>query len=279
MIIPIPTDAKDLKGLRDFCNNIRAQACSMAATTSGPLKQVWDDLAEKYNQILSGLPTTTDGTYDLASQISCFFSALVNANAVASMATMALGTANSTLATNTTLEVNRLVESGELIRKADLAAKIETGVTAKVAADFVAKDTATQLCSDAKLTGIAEGKAAALADITAAEARKTVIATRSAALTTAGLPLPDAEVEKILGGTEEEFNAAKALFETRKAEIKTAGITLASAPLLAKLWLVEDKYAAFRGYINEIPALKVTPEPFAGGGNPSGAPAPVRVVI
>ena len=97
---------------------------------------------------------------------------------------------------------------------------------------------------------------------------------RKAALTTAGLPLPDADGSAILRATEELFTAAKTTVEARLKAITEAGLEL-PAELLAAVWGAEAEYKKFHKTVTSIPALKVraglaTAEPFAtlpaGGG-------------
>jgi hypothetical protein len=278
----IPKDAKDVKGFRSFFENVRSQACSMAATTTGPLKQVWDDLAAKYASALETLPKEADGNWSVIDKIDCFFNSLVSANAAASVATLELSKANSatasTLASAATNEIARQIGTGDLIPKADLAAKIEAGFTAKVTAgDFVPKDLSTSLCSQAKLNGIAEGKLAEQKAQADAAAKIVLIETRKTALTTASLPLPEGEVAAFLGASEEDFTKAKTTFAARVEDLKKAQITLA-AELLGNLWLDEARYAVFASTVKSIPALKLNHEPLAGE-KTAETKAPARMLI
>ena len=101
-----------------------------------------------------------------------------------------------------------------------------------------------------------------------------LVTDRTAALTTAGLPLPEPDQAAILRGTDELFNAAKTTVEARLKGITEAGLQL-PAELLSACWQPEAEYQKFHKTVTSIPALKVrggqaTAEPFAslpaGGG-------------
>jgi len=102
-------------------------------------------------------------------------------------------------------------------------------------------------------------------------------ADRTAGLTTAGLPLPEAEVSAILRASEDAFNAAKTLAETRLKGLTEAGLEL-PAELLSACWGSEAEFKKFQKTVTSIPALKkggtFKAEPFAtppgGGGTSTG---------
>jgi len=265
-MLAIPKDPKDLKGFRDFFTTIRSQACSLAATYEGPLKQVWDDLVAKYDAVLASLPKDTDGNWSVASSLDCLFSSLVSSNACASSLSLELSKARTQTASAVDAEITRRITAGDLLPKDQLTPKIETAVQEKVTAgDLVPKTTVTQLCSSAKDNGIIEGEKKVRAEMEAEKNRAALIGTRKAALTTAGIALPASEFEKLLlGGTDEEFTAAKTLFETRKAAFQTAGINL-SEDLMSSLWLPKDQFATFEKTVANIPSLKLAAEPLARG--------------
>jgi hypothetical protein len=165
------------------------------------------------------------------------------------------------------------VTAGTHIPKAAHDAAV-TAAVAAATADLVPKASVDQLCSAAKLLGATEGRAALQAEIAAQAARDKLATDRTAALTTAGLPLPDAEQSAILRGTDELFNTAKTTAETRLKGITEAGLQL-PAELLSAVWGAEAEYQKFHKTVTSIPALKVragqvTAEPFAtlpaGGG-------------
>jgi len=90
--------------------------------------------------------------------------------------------------------------AGAHLIKADHETAITKAVDAAIAArtgaqgDLVPKTTVDQLCSAAKDLGVKEGRAAEQADAAALLAAEKLATDRTAALTTAGLPLPEADV-------------------------------------------------------------------------------------
>lgn len=163
--------------------------------------------------------------------------------------------------------------AGTHLSKADHEAAVTKAVDAAIATrtgaqgDLVPKTTVDQLCSAAKDLGIKEGRAAEKADAAALVAAEKLATDRTAALTTAGLPLPEPEVAAILRAPEADFNAAKATAETRIRAFTEAGLELPTE-LLASCWAPEAEFKKFQKTVTSIPALKVrvgraTAEPFA----------------
>ena len=108
------------------------------------------------------------------------------------------------------------------------------------------KTTVTQLCSEARNLGITDGEKKVRDEIAAAEARAKKIGERKAALQKCGLPLPDATLDNLLAGTDEEFGVAQKKAEDRIAALRTKGVALNSqSPLAMKVWLPEDQYQVF----------------------------------
>ena len=216
-MLTIHTDPKDLKGFRDFFITVRSQACSLAATCEGPLKTAWEDIVAKYDAVLAKLPKDADGNWTVASCLDSLFNTLVSSNACASQLSLELTQVRTQAASALDAAVAQRITSGDLVPKDKVQAQIDAALAAKVAAgELIAKDAVTQLCSAAQTKGVTEGEAKVRGEIAAAAEAQKLIATRKAALTTAGLALPDAEFESLLlSGKDEDFAAAQKLFTDR----------------------------------------------------------------
>ena len=177
----------------------------------------------------------------------------------------------ASLASAVDAEIAKRIQEGKLFDAAGLEVKIaeaKTGLTPKAEVE--------SLCSAAKLTGIAEGKSLERAAQEQAAAAAKKIEERKTACSTASIPLPAAELEKILGGTDEEFTARKTKAETRLAELAGFGVSLASADGVfgTKLWADDAAYNDFRDLVKTFASEK--PDVFATGGarkTPAGVPA------
>ena len=277
--MPLPKSNKDLTGVREFVANLHTQFAS-AATVIGPAcATLFEEVAGKLKGVLEGLPKDeTAATHaGWALPENWAFEALGAANNLVSGLSLEVGRQKQ-LASAAVLNIGPNVlgdalKAGTHIPKADRDAAVASAVTAATA-DLVPKASVDQLCSAAKLLGATEGRAALQAEIAAQAARDKLATDRTAALTTAGLPLPDAEQSAILRGTDELFNTAKTTAETRLKGITEAGLQL-PAELLSAVWGAEAEYQKFHKTVTSIPALKVragqvTAEPFAtlpaGGG-------------
>ena len=129
----------------------------------------------------------------------------------------------------------------------------------------MAKATVTQLCADAKLLGLTEGEKKVRDEQIAAAALAAKVTERKGVLSTAGLPLPDAEVDRLLGGPDTEFAAHRARCEAQLGEFAKRGIQLnAASAARAKVWLPTEQFNGFLALADGIPALKgPSAEPFA----------------
>jgi len=276
--MPLPKSNKDLTGVRDFVANLHTQFAS-AATVIGPAcATLFDEVAGKLKGVLEGLPKDeTAATHaGWALPENWAFEALGAANNLVSGLSLEVGRQKQ-LASAAVLNIGPNVlsdalKAGTHLLKADHDAALASAVAAATA-NMVPKDKVDQLCSAAKSLGATEGRAALQAELDARLAGDKLATDRMAALTTAGLPVPDADQTAILRGTDELFNAAKATAETRLKGITEAGLQL-PAELLSAVWGGEPEYQKFHKTVTSIPALKragqVTAEPFAtlpaGGG-------------
>jgi hypothetical protein len=134
----------------------------------------------------------------------------------------------------------------------------------------VPKETVNQLCSAAKDLGLKEGRTARDGELAVEKAADALAVTRRAALTQAGIPLPEAEVEAILRADEPTFTAARTLTENRLKGFTEAGIEL-TPELLGKAWLPEAAFGVFQKTVGAIPSLRrsAAPEPMANGQPPA----------
>ena len=288
--MPLPKSNKDLTGVRDFVANLHTQF-ARAATVIGPAcATLFEEVAGKLKGVLEGLPKDeTAATHaGWALPENWAFEALGAANNLVSGLSLEVGRQKQ-LASAAVLNIGPNVlsdalKAGTHLLKADHDAAVTAAVSAATA-DLVPKASVDQLCSAAKLLGATEGRAALQAEMATQVAADKLATDRKAALTTAGLPLPDAEPNlglasaAILRAPEAEFAAAKATAETRLKAITEAGLEL-PAELLSAVWGAEAEYKKFHKTVTSIPALKVragqvTAEPFAtlpaGGGAASTA--------
>ena len=285
--MPLPKSNQDLTGVRDFIANLHTQFAS-AATVIGPAcTTLFDEVAGKLKGVLDGLPKDeTAATHaGWALPENWAFEALGSANNLVSGLTLEVGRQKQ-LASAAVLNIgpNTLsdaVKAGTHIPKADHDAAV-TAAVAAATADLVPKAKVDQLCSAAKFLGATEGRAALQAELDAKLAGDKLVTDRTAALTTAGLPLPEAEPKAwpdpgtpaAILRAPERFAAAKTTVEARLKGITEAGLQL-PAELLSACWQPEAEYQKFHKTVTSIPALKVragqaTAEPFAtlpaGGG-------------
>jgi hypothetical protein len=277
--MPLPKSNKDLTGVREFVANLHTQFAS-AATVIGPAcATLFDEVAGKLKGVLEGLPKDeTAATHaGWALPENWAFEALGAANNLVSGLSLEVGRQKQ-LASAAVLNIGPnvlgdAVKAGTHLPKADHEAAVAAAVAAATA-NLVPKDKVDQLCSAAKSLGATEGRAALQAELDAKLAGDKLVTDRTAALTTAGLPLPEADQTAILRGTDEFFNAAKTTVEARLKGITEAGLQL-PAELLSACWQPEAEYQKFHKTVTSIPALKgraglVTAEPFAtlpaGGG-------------
>jgi len=259
----IPSDAKDITAMRAFFTEVRQQMCSMADNLSEPWKTHFNGLKEHYDQALAALPPTdaVPAAMEANKHLSAFYSCLANANALCSMlgASMASAVkdadAKLALALNSAVakEVLAKIAAGELVAKADLAGLVAAALADRVkTGDFVEKATVLQLCSQATTTGLTQGEKKVRDEQAATAALQMVITTRKTHLQTCGVPVPDAALEAVLGGTEEAFAALQKTAEQRVAALQKKGVALNSkSPLGAKVWLPADQWTVFESLVTE----------------------------
>ncbi len=265
----LPKNSKDVAGIRNVFTALRTQMCSAASAFSDPLKAIFKEITDKFDAVLASLPKDEAvQDWSLECQLENLFSLLANASAVASMAGLELSQIKADLgksmASAVELEIGKRVTAGEFVTKASLDTKVLEAITAKTTAgELIPSATHTQLCSAAKAAGIAEGAAGEKLKVTEAEQRNALITTRTTALTTASVPLPPADLAKILGEPEEAFTAAKTTFESRKKALETEGFQL-NSELLANCWLPEADFGRFQKILANTPSLKIKPEPITG---------------
>lgn len=269
----------EVKTLRTFLSSMKDQNCSLMAKYSDPIRKLAESLNTQLGTVLAALPADdTKGcewcTEDVLNSLFC---CLNNADAICKQLGLELSKIGQTTAAPEaiTAAVNDMVTKGDLIKKDALQTHIEAAIKTKVdAGELVPKTTVDQLCSQSKVTGIEEGKQAAKTEAEQTAAAEKLAGTRREGLTQAGLPLPPAEVEALLRGSEEDFNGARKRFDDREAELAKDGITLASSTeLRANLWLDDAAYKGFAKLARSIPALRSTADPLAAPAQPGNKPA------
>jgi hypothetical protein len=265
----MPKDSKDLEGVRGFFSGLRQQFASTATIYTGPIKSLFDDVVAKLDAALAALPKTTDTNWSLNDQLENFFYLLNSANCVANTLGLELSKVKQQMASIGPEAIAAAVKAGTYIPKTDFETAVSAAVAARTVAggDLVPKATVTQLCSAAKDLGLKEGRSARDQELAATKVADELATGRRTALTTAGLPLPEAEVEAILRAPETDFAAARTLAEGRLLKLTEAGIEL-TPELRSKAWLPEAGYDVFHKTVSAIPSLRrstTLPEPLAGG--------------
>jgi len=276
--MPIPK-TKDLNGVREFFTNLKTQFASAAATQEGPIKSLFDEVTGKLQSVLAGLPLNVESEPDW------LFDSLSSTTNLVSLLSLELSRVRTAASVTDTLSA--ALAAGTHLSKADHEAGVKAAVATAIAertgdkGDLVTKTTVDQLCSAAKDLGIKEGRASLQSELDARLAGDKLASDRTAALTAAGIPLPESEVAAVLRASEDHFVAARTTVETRLKAFTEAGLELPS-DLLANCWLPESDFKKFQKTVTSIPALKVrggavAAEPFAsppvGGGSGSGATA------
>lgn len=237
----IPTNLKDAKAIRDFFTGQRQALNGLVTQLADPWKTHFTGLDGQYEQMLALLPADTEaGDPEKTANVALALFSQTNA-------LCALLGAN--IKTSADALVAARITSGELIAKADLDTHVTTALNGKVTAgELFTKERHTQLCTEAE----ARGEKKVRDEIALATEAAKVIETRKGEVATAGLPIPDADMLKMLAGTPEEFAARKTKAESRIEKLRTDGIVLnAKSPLLAKVWLDDTAYAAWEQIAKE----------------------------
>ncbi len=275
-IMVLPKNSKDAKGLREFMTTLKTQMCSASEAFGEPLKKIFTEVANKVDAVLSAIPTADiPGDWSIESQLESLFGVLTCASSIASQAALEVTKVKDQQATlakqyaseSLPAEIEKRLKAGDLFSKEAMDA-----ARAKAVEGLVPQATVTQLCTEAKAAGVVEGEKRVRDEMAATETRVKLIATRKDGLQQASFPIPDAEFEAVLAGTDEEFTKAKTSVEARREKLKKAGIQLNAPELLSKLWLPEREYQLFEKTVMSIDALKVTAEPFASAGAGSSVP-------
>lgn len=298
--MPKPKDTKDLTGLRGFFDGMQAQFASAATVYDGPLKAMFDEVSTKLKSVLDGLPTVPSNEWCLTDKLDWLFDSLTGASSLLSAVTLELQKAKQDLAVAATRAsaadtLTSALAAGTHLTKETHEAAVTAAVEAAIAkrtgadGDLMPRTQANSLCSAAKDLGITEGREALTKELAAAAQAEKLVTDRKAALTTAGIALPgtgaepmvEAEVNRILRASEEDFTAARTQVTTRLTGFTEAGITL-PADLAANVWLPEREFGVFQKTVAGITALKRTGgrpgSPFAGNPEPEPAKGGKRMV-
>lgn len=275
----------DLATLRQFLKSTSEQNASLSAKYSDPIRKLAESLNSQLTVVLAALPTgEAETSWCTEDVLSGLFNCLNSANAITSQLGLELSKMGVTVASPeaVTAEVNKLVAAGELIQKAGITALVDAAIKAKQeAGELVPKTLADQMCSQAKITGIEEGKLSVKKELEDAKAAEQLASKRKEGITTAGLPLPPEEVEALLRGSDADFDAAQKRFTDREEALKKDGVTFASAAdLRGNLWLGEAEFKSFAKTVKSIPALRSSADPLAAPATPPADGAfPKRMLV
>ena len=270
---------RDLGQVREFFTNLKSQFASAATVYEGPIKTLFEEVRGKLEGALNALPKESEGDLDLQCTLDNVVGCMASTSSLLTQLGLELSKHKQMASAVPVDTLAAALAAGTHLNKADHEAAVTKAVTAAITArtgekgDLVPKTTVDQLCSAAKDLGIKEGRAAEKADAEARVAAEKLATERTAALTQAGLPLPEAEPNlgqasaAILRAPEAEFTAARGTVETRIKGFTEAGLEL-PAELLATCWAPEAEFKKFQKTVTSIPALKVragrtTAEPFA----------------
>ncbi len=122
----IPKHSKDVEGIRDFLNQMHQQACSLAESYSGPIRDQLKELSTKLKGALGKLPAVeVKGDWSAEEILSSLFSCLAGANSLTSHLTLELNKLKSTPTVASTEDIAAAVEAriqaGDLVAKAEVA--------------------------------------------------------------------------------------------------------------------------------------------------------------
>lgn len=267
------TDKKQLEVIRHALQQSQQVCAQSAELLDEPLRSMFTGLKKQFDDKLTALPPTEQvpAAMDMNWQLQSLYWCLDHLNTMFKTLNQSLSGMKSAQASLVTTALEQQLRDGKIFNADGLA----TAVAAEVkrltdAGDLVTKEVSAQLCSSAKLNGVAEGETKVREEIAAAEARAKKAGERKTALQTASLPLPLDEA--VLELPDEQFAARQTAATNRIAELAKDGIQL-NSDLLPNVWQEEKEYTGFKKLVASIPALKSgapVPEPFA---RPPGAAA------
>lgn len=267
-------DIKDIKAVRAFYEQQRQALCSMADNLEEPLKGHFNNLKKKYDDVLDSLPPTEQvpAALEAGKHLSALYSILSAANGLMCSLNSALNGVKAAGAALNSEVISKAVQdkiaAGELFPKSVLDSKV-TAEIARLAksGDYVPKATVQQLCSEAKNAGIAEGENKVREEVNASAEKTKLVEARKTQVQTAGLPLPESEIEKILGGSDTDFAATLKKAQDRFAGLKKHSALNSKSPLMAKIWLGESEFSTFEQLLKDTIG-----EPLAEGRQASVGP-------
>lgn len=278
MEIVIPENIKDVKAVRKFYEDQRQALCSMADGLEEPLKGHFNTLKKKYDEVLDSLPPTEQvpAALEAGRHLSALYSILSAANGLMCSLNSALNSVKTAGAALNSEAVNKAIQdkiaTGELFPKSVFDSKVTAEVERLTkSGEYVSKATVQQLCSEAKNAGILEGENKVRQESQASADRARLVETRKTQVQTAGLPLPETEIEKILGGSETEFAAQLKKAQDRFGNLKKHSALNSKSPLMAKIWLADSEFSTFEQLLKDTIG-----EPLAGGNG--GEKPPVMIV-
>jgi hypothetical protein len=256
-------------------NVYQQSGVALNSAIEGGLGEPWlthfRKLKSDYDSALKELGPTDQApaAMNASRHLESFYSLLSCANSLSDISRMKLqGT--SALNSAVDAEITKRIGAGELVSKADLDKKISDAIEQRTkSGELFTKDVHTSLCSAAKDTGIQQGLDKAKTDFEAKETAARTLETRKTQLATNGLPIPTANLDKILGGTDAEFNAAMETAKTRITELREKkGLALNSNHDSWKMVWSEEGFNALSALADMGGGERH--EPLAGGGNRAG---------
>lgn len=216
---------------------------------------------------------------DAHRHLGCLYSMLAGANSMCSMlmnnmADMKKGAMNA-LNSAVDAAVAKRIADGDLLVKTEVDNRVKTAVDAEIVnrtktGDLIPKEQHQQFCSAAKDLGLKEGKTVAETAAAAERTQQETVNKRKTLLATNGMPLPTKDVDKILSGTDAEFETRQTTAKSRMENLMSKGVVLNSDhQLWHNIWLDEESYKTFEA----LAASMAGGEPFAGGARNSAPPS------
>lgn len=247
-----------------------------------PFASAFKNLHEQCSAVLGKMPTIHQAStaLELEAMLSHCASALGSAQATLSLFTNHVASLNQKLAAAT--DQTRIATQLASAVDAEIAARVEKGdlITSarltelKTSGELVEKTVVQELCSASKKQGLEEGAAAEQAKLAAEKERARIVDSRKTLCEQASLPVPPAELEAVLAGTEDEFNAARTAAASRVEVLKKNKMSVQH--LASAVWGNE---AAWRTVESAIAALPGKTQADITAVPPAATPAPGKRVI
>lgn len=269
-----PDQAKNLKAFYTGLLSSLNSYATHAATLGGDFLTMFNSLKEQCDSVLKKLGPIDQApaALEFDSMLSSVASAMTGTQAMFGLVLEQLSAARGKVTEFQTQMASAIlpdkldgvvndriaerVTAGELITKEALQARITAG-------ELVPKEVHTEACSQAKLLGIEDGKKEVQATVEAKAAAEKTMGERRVRVEKAGIPIPTAELEAILGEKEEVFTAAETKAKTRVEFLNAKRISMNSA-FRSKVWADDSAWAVIETAVNEVSQNRGgASEPFA----------------